>query len=526
MTTVFIRNNPYMRRVEIQVNGNSPSSYSRLNGIMNEPFLFWVNQIISLLHDEINEDEYELIFESRQEELDILEKLSEQDSKCVRFTKKKLSREILLNTRMSIFSKFLKKNNVSVKEVKLFVLFIIPDNKKQLKEDLEKMQIENSYCKVNIKVVFHSEYKKNIEDPNSIFLVYENAEQYEQGIQLDKSFIIILGNNNSFKGLKDSSLVYLSTENDFFNTIFKCLMLGPLEEALHQSIASIPQDVREEYLDDFENILGTAPRVFLDVESSIVENGNSINMKISSESGDTRDLNFTYDYNPRGIINCDGTRINGLRDGNVTLYVYRRGDREPCVRKKFKVITRNRVRELSVEDTEIFIGEGDSFKISWDYVPRDADNLNEIEWVSDNKNVVTVSNNGRIYGIKQGNATIRLCCDRISKTIKVHVFPHIKDIKVDVDEIVLLPQMNVSINIESVPSSCIEGRLLCAIMDARIANFANGCITAFAFGETTLVIQDKTERMRKEIPVRVVTQKEWDKIHGIKRGLIARLFGN
>ena len=41
-----------------------------------------------------------------------------------------------------------------------------------------------------------------------------------------------------------------------------------------------------------------------------------------------------------------------------------------------------------------------------------------------------------------------------------------------------------------------------------------------------LVIQDSTERIRKEIPVRVVTQKEWDKIHGIKKGFFAKLFGN
>ena len=136
MTTVFIRNNPYMRRLEIKINGDSPSSYSRLNGIMDEPFLFWIKQIISLIHEEINDDDYRLTFESREEELEILERLVDNDPKCIMFTKKKLTRDVPLNNRMARFSDFLKQSGLKVKKSTIAPLFVIPDDIKDLKNEL------------------------------------------------------------------------------------------------------------------------------------------------------------------------------------------------------------------------------------------------------------------------------------------------------------------------------------------------------------------------------------------------------
>ena len=526
MTTVFIRNNPYMRRLEIKINGDSPSSYSRLNGIMDEPFLFWIKQIISLIHEEINDDDYRLTFESREEELEILERLVDNDPKCIMFTKKKLTRDVPLNNRMARFSDFLKQSGLKVKKSTIAPLFVIPDDIKDLKNELEEMHIENSYCELVPKVIFKSEYKCDKEVTDNVFFVYENEEQYNDNTKINKNFAIILADKDNFFELKDNCLAYLATKENFFKTLFKCFMIGVLEAVLYKSIAAVPKHIKEQYMEVFEEILGTAPRVTLDVESSIIETGSSIGIKLINETESVNQSDFTYECRPKGFIECDGRRVNGLKDGKAILYVYRKGDREPCIAKDFRIITRNRVRELSVEDKEIFIGEGDSFKVNWSYIPPDADNVGEIKWTSEKVDIVTVSNSGQVYGIKQGDTTLKISCEKVSKVIRVHVLPHIRDIQVDLDEIILLPQSQTDVSIMSVPNQCIEGRLLCGIMDARVANFVNGYVTAFSVGETMLVIQDSTERIRKEIPVRVVTQKEWDKIHGIKKGFFAKLFGN
>jgi hypothetical protein len=526
MTTIFIRNNSYMRRLEIKINGNSPSSYSRLNGIMNEPFLFWIKQIISLLHEEINYDDYRLTFESREEELEILEKLVEDDSKCVMFTKKKPVRDLPLNNRMARFSSFLKENGIKIKKFAIPVLFVIPDDRKDLKNELEEMHIENSYCILIPKVTLNSEYKFNRETSDNIFFIYDNEEQYDNSIKVDGCFTIILSNKNAFFGFENSSLVYLTTKDTFFETLFKCFMIGVLEDVLYKGIVSVPEHIKEKYTEVFDEIVGTAPRVYLDAVSSIIETGSSVDIKIFNEEDVVSQSDFTFECRPKGFIECDGKKIRGLRDGKATLYAYRKGDREPCIAKEFKVITRNRVKELSVEDEDVFIGEGDNFKINWSYMPLDADNIKCLTWSSENTDIAKVSNSGQVYGMQQGDTIIKISCEKVSKNIYIHVLPHIKSIKVNPDEIVLLPQDKISVSITSVPSPCIEGKLLCSIMDARVANFVNGCVVAFAVGETTLIIQDSAEHMRREIPVRVVTLKEWNKIHGIKKGFFAKLFGN
>lgn len=526
MNTVFIRNNPYLRRVEIQINGDSPSSYSRLNSIMNEPFLFWVNQIILLIHDEINEDEYRLIFESRQEEIEILEKLARDDEKCVSFVKHKLIRNTPLNDRMASLSSLLKEHNIRASKIEFSTLFIVPDDSEQLKIDLQEMQVQNSYCRIIPKVVFRSEYREDKEKADAFFLISKGSKKEEAvDIPIKQGFLVKLSDENGFMGIKDKILVYSTTEKFFFDTIFHCLMLGLLEEALYRCISSISKAVREEYINEFDNILSSSPKVFIDVDSDIVEKGSSIYIRLSSDCGKVKSSDFTYDYSVSGIISCNGIRIEGIKNGESILYIYRKGDREPCAKKKFKVITRNRVNKLHIEGEYVYIGEGDKYKAEWTFMPLESDNLDKLEWISYDNSIATVSKQGIIYGIKQGDTIVRLQCENVSAVIKVHVLPHIRDIKVSINEMVLAPQIRGKIDIASEPSICIEGRLLYSVMDARVANVVNGYVTAFSIGETVLVVQDGNERLRKEIPIKVISQKKWDRLYGVKKGFFAKLFG-
>ena len=120
-------------------------------------------------------------------------------------------------------------------------------------------------------------------------------------------------------------------------------------------------------------------------------------------------------------------------------------------------------------------------------------------------------------------------CENVSTKTLIHVLPYMQDIQVECDTLTLCPSMTVEVPVHTVPEVTIEGGFTMGILDARIANAVYGKVTGFSVGSTTLVVQDKTGRLRKEIPVHVVSEKAYRKMNKNsgekKRGLLASLFG-
>jgi hypothetical protein len=528
ISKVEIINNPYVHKVKILINGNAPSAFSPLDKFMNEPFLYWCERIFPELEKELNGGKFTLYFESRKEEIRILEKISRKYNGCTQFS----SREILRNTplieRMASLSRLLKDHRISsyhhtVKRA----LFIIPDEERMLQSEIAGLNIENRYCKIESEAISISDYLGKMPSADIPFLVCrsDTAQKYLEKNVITGGYMILLSDHSGFEQIYKGIPVFYSTRDDFFDVVFECFVLGPLADIFYECITSLPEDIQTRFKEEIEILESTSLRIIIKPESDTVEMGTSIPIKMESDMPgykiDEKELEYTY--SEKGVIRCNGMRVEGLKPGNSILYVYRKGEKDPCARVPFKVIERNRVTELTIEDQAIMLGEGDRMMLNWNFNPPNADNLSKITWSSDDSSVVKVDQKGQIQAVNAGDAFVRILCEQVSAKTLVHVLPHIRDIEISQNEMELCPGDSIDIPAKTIPSVTIEGGLKMAVMDVRVANAVNGKLTAFAIGDTVLVVQDKKEQIRKEISIHVISEKKRNKKK--KKGLLSVFFG-
>lgn len=532
ITKVEIYNNPYAHKVRILIDRKAPSAYSPLEKFVDEPFLYWHKRIFDELEKELNGGQYTLFFESRKEEIPVMEKLALAHPLCRQFTSREIMRNTPLIKRMASLSSLLKNSGITgFRHFTKKALFILPDGERRLQDEIREINVENRYCKIESSSVQLSSFSKRAGAADILFLVSrpEQAESLLKKGVISSGFMIILSDHTGYEKTEGNIPVFHTTGDDFFDTVFDCFILGPLSDVFYDCIGSLPEDVRTRYKNELELLQSTSVRITAKPESMTIEKGKSISIRFEGdiEGYKISDSDLEFAYREKGVLRCNGLRVDGLRAGSTVMYVYLKGERDPCTSIKLNVIERNRVTDLTIEDKSVIIGEGDSFSLGWNYNPPDADNLSKVEWSSENPSVLKIDQKGRIRALSAGESMIRITCEQVSDKTLVHVLPHIEDIAVGHSEIVTYPGGSLVIEAHTVPEVTIEGGLKMAVMDARIANAVSGRLEAFATGETVLVIQDKKERLRKEIPVRVISEKQYKKKYETrsKKGFLSALFG-
>ncbi|WP_027340210.1 dynamin family protein [Halonatronum saccharophilum] len=63
---VFIKHNPFTIETEFRVGGNEIASNSKLFSFKKERLQFWISDLISILHEELNEDSFKIKFQGRR----------------------------------------------------------------------------------------------------------------------------------------------------------------------------------------------------------------------------------------------------------------------------------------------------------------------------------------------------------------------------------------------------------------------------------------------------------------------------
>lgn len=116
------------------------------------------------------------------------------------------------------------------------------------------------------------------------------------------------------------------------------------------------------------------------------------------------DDEITWISSDESVATVQNGRIEGVGDGTCTVTVRAENGVEASV--KVEVLTRVYVEEIGAEQTEVFLGEGESFSVAWYAYPE---NYNEaITWSSSDHNVAIVSQDGVITGVSEGYCTVTI----------------------------------------------------------------------------------------------------------------------
>ena len=144
---VELINNPYEQRLRILINGEAVSVYSNLEKYMDEPFFYWCDKILQSLYEECNNGEFSLHFSSRSEEMKVMEKLAQRFPYCGQYSSSPLIRKTPLTQRLKELNTLVKKSRSSgYRTFKKEALFIIPESLEAFRDDLEDLEVKNTYC--------------------------------------------------------------------------------------------------------------------------------------------------------------------------------------------------------------------------------------------------------------------------------------------------------------------------------------------------------------------------------------------
>ncbi len=542
ISKVELINNPFMQKLRILINGEAVSVYSNLEKYVDEPFIYWCDRILDDIYEECNYSDFVLHFQSRKEELNIMEKIACDYKHCVQYSSGSLPRVTSLQERIKLLNNIIRntqhdKSNIQNQKI----LFVIPESLKRFEEYFKGIEVKNSFLNIEASVIYYSDSIKNNIYTDYIFII-NNNENIIKKIEkpgLNNDFIINICDENKFVKKHNGTFIYNTTEKNLFNTIFECLLLSPLMSVFLSCIENFSERVRSQYYEEIETLQSITAKIIPIIEKRTIEIGHScvigFNTDLTGYNVDLSELNFSY--SKQGIIRCNGILVEGIGIGNATLFVHRKGEHYPCASIDFTVIKRNRISQINLENDMLYLGEGDSLTLNYTYFPPDADNKDTIQWITDDKSIAVIDKNGYIKALKKGECIIYCCAEQISTSCRCIVKPHLKEIITESNCCELIYGQDKKIEIQTYPEDTIDGNIIMTSMNMQIANIIGNTIKGIGIGETRIIIQNTNKTVRTELLVKVMSEKDYRKLQKQnkkindsfkkeKKGFFLRLFGN
>ena len=479
---------------------------------MNAPFSEWCDCILDNIAEQFNGDSFLLTFSSSTEEIFVMQALAAVHPLCNSCVCVPCIRDTSTLVRLKMLHKLIRDKNIRDYEFQnLRTLFVVSDELKMLRNDLLGLEIENSFCKLQTEIVSLKEFGQMRNRSYEVLFVLtaqELSDKYMNQLRNEDGFLIqisdILSENLVLGKRNGKSFVFYTRRDFLIQAIFKCLLFIPLIQVFRRCIASLSLDAKNLYKKSLEEIQSTTNKIIPIAESRTIELGQSVRIRFDSDIAthpiSAKDLSYTYSRD--GIVRCNGLLVEGLREGNCTMYLQRTGEVVPCAEISFKVIKRNRIQEIIFEEKSLVIGEGTEQKIKFSVMPTDADNFDKITWSTTNAKVASV-NAGILKANRPGSCDIRCSAENVSAKLHCIVKPFLVAIVPEEERMEIPYGEKRVLKIRVVPEDAIDGQFFISSMDMRVANVVGWEIHGVGKGTTRIVIENATKSIRKEIFVEV-----------------------
>lgn len=507
--TYFINYSCYTQKMKVLLNGKTMlSSNSTILQYMSEPFYSWCNLLPELLYRELGE-KYNLVFTGRQEEAVILKQIMNQYSNCLHMEVHQFELKASIQERMIGLSRLMKEENlIRLPAIKIRAAFIgRKDVLDKWRGMIEQLQIKNQYCNTEFQMVERQEERKL---PTGIIRFYlaetsEEAMEYIDGVEnVPYSFVLTEGVRDGFCGLKKNCYIYGITGKSFFDQVFQSFILFPLPEAFARYTTELLKRVQEPVLKEkIEFLLSVKPLVHLKAESS-VELGSSIPIRIRMEPENSRIPELAFEYQIPGVVRCTQQRIFGEKTGTTVVRVYEKGEAEPLTKFSMEVYKRNRITSIFLSEDSLCVGVGDSFELTCQYNPEDADNVDKLLWYTENNGLALVDKGGRVNTLSAGKCRIYCAAEKVFAYCTLEIKPYLRNITLPFPEeetLHLQVGEHRSIVCETEPKQAYDGELIFGSSDLMVANANGNTIIGVSDGEAEITIENESGRLRRSFHV-------------------------
>ncbi len=408
MNVVKLKINPYQNTNTISINDKVLSSYSELNNFIKRPFLEWAHLFYETVEKEVY-GEYKVIVVSGEFENILLSKLRAKYPSCIEYIYEEFEvnakEEVRLETLEKLGKKYLEE-------------YVRLDNKLFICDEAGR--------KIPIPMGYQATLDK---EQASIIIVTNELAALDLANKKSGKFIIYFDNTSRVSRVHKSYILGLTMNKayNFLEAFVKRQLYMPRIIYLYQQLIQKIETLTEEEARQLALAIQIDTYVWVNVRNEI-EIGVEvpIEYKVIPPSASIPQIQAVV-LNQR-IASCDGKQLVGLTEGQTTIEFYKSLESTPFYKTAIRVSNTHTIEKMALSLDEMVMGVGKTQQANIEIYPEDAEDIEELEWISSDPQVAKVSEEGKIKTISEGKCIITLKGRRTQAELELTVRPQIKKI--------------------------------------------------------------------------------------------------
>ena len=203
------------------------------------------------------------------------------------------------------------------------------------------------------------------------------------------------------------------------------------------------------------------------------------------------------------ILSYSNGKLYGISDGETDIEVSVSGSIQPIYRKHIRVKRIIRITNLYIERPSVTLKQGTKYKVEYRFEPKDADNIESIEWSSTNNNIANIISKGYIECLNVGTCDIVVKAENVVERCRVCVKPEMKKIMLPMEKVTLTMGQVIAFVPDYEPKNCFDSTILVETENPKIVVFEKGKLISKGLGNTYVTFWnvEKTVKSVAEIVV-------------------------
>lgn len=420
MNYIVIRYSYLSAKAEVTMNGEKLSPYSELSTTLSRPFLEAFEKIIPGLDHEIFDD-YVIDFDGTSFQYRLLERTSEKSEFCKEICFKEI-------------------DSLIPKEMLMEKLSAISD---QCHISMDKPIPLIIYNLANVPVPQKIE-AISVEDSNADIGIFNTLNEIQPTVHIP----VVLSDRLSVQNMARKTVINVpaGAMNDFWDYV-------DLEYHIRPSIMEFLTALRYAPLSavqnaELESIKNNKPQYYVgEIPTEL-----SVNETVTIDFASFPEGAFSLRSENNGVIYCNGSRLTAVAGGTANLFIVNKNG-ETVAQKQMMVICHHYVEEIRLIPRFEYLKKNERNKIDVILTPLNGEDANQLVWNNSDSRVIQVDDNGNIFAISDGKATITVSGHSASATLHVEVKPTLQGLYFVNQSVRLKNGEIVIIDCEAIPSN-------------------------------------------------------------------------
>ena len=173
-----------------------------------------------------------------------------------------------------------------------------------------------------------------------------------------------------------------------------------------------------------------------------------------------------------------------------------------------KELPETQVSQINLNIDNKTINKNETAKLQVEILPEEAKDQ-KISFSSSNPNIINVDENGNVFAISAGTATITAKAPNgVTASIELNVYSKVEDIKLDIDSLILQEGETYNLIATIYPEDASNKKINYKTENAEIATISEeGKITAIKEGTTKIIVTpEDNNQIQKDVEIKVIKQ--------------------